>query len=138
VFPRRSLSTIALLTAHAPLAFSQSEVVDITVHSPSLEHNLLGDPADQPAAVYLPDAYRKEPQRRFPVLYFLHGYSDRTSRHVAGQMIANAMDRDIAAGIAQPMIVVLPNGINKYRGSFYANSAATGNWDDYITRDVVG
>jgi S-formylglutathione hydrolase FrmB len=108
------------------------------VHSPGLEHNLLGDPADQPAAVYLPDAYRKEPQRRFPVLYFLHGYSDRTPRHVAGQMVASAMDRDIAAGIAQPMIVVLPNGINKYRGSFYANSASTGNWDDYVTRDVVG
>ena len=137
MLPPRSLLIPALVCALSFAAFSQSEVVDITVHSPGLEHNLLGDPADQPAAVYLPDAYRKEPQRRFPVLYFLHGYSDGTPRHVAAQTVANAMDRNIAAGIAQPMIIVLPNGINKYRGAFYANSNSTGNWDDYITRDTV-
>ena len=38
----------------------------------------------------------------------------------------------------QPMIVVLPNGANKYRGSFYANSITMGNWEDFIVRDVVG
>ncbi len=32
----------------------------------------------------------------------------------------------------------MPNGLNKYAGAFYANSSTTGNWDDYITRDVVG
>ncbi len=128
---RRLVPTIVLACA------LRAEVVDITVHSPGLEHNLLGDPADQPAAIYLPAAYGNEPQRRFPVLYFLHGYSDRTPRHEAAQMFASAMDRDIAAGLAQPMIVVLPNGINKYLGSFYANSSTTGNWDDYITRDIV-
>ena len=35
------------------------------------------------------------------------------------------------------MIIVVPNGKNKYLGSFYANSSSTGNWDDYVTRDVV-
>ena len=46
------------------------------------------------------------------------------------------MDRSIASGTVQPMIVVLQNGLNKYRGSFYANSSTTGNWEDYVVRDV--
>lgn len=121
-----------------PRAEAQSQIIDATVHSPGLEHNLLGDPADQPVAIYLPDAYNKEPQRRFPVVYFLHGYSDVTPRHKEAELFRAAMDQLIASGAAQPMIVVLPNGINKYMGSFYANSSTTGNWADYVVRDVVG
>jgi S-formylglutathione hydrolase FrmB len=48
------------------------------------------------------------------------------------------MDKLIAAGTVKPMIVVAPNGSNKYHGAFYANSSTTGNWDDYIVKDVVG
>lgn len=132
------LITIFLCCGFTSLAGAQSQVIDVTVHSAGLEHNLLGDPADQPVAIYLPDAYTREPERRFPVLYFLHGYSDPEPRHAAAEMFRSAMDKLIASGSAQPMIIVLPSGVNKYRGSFYANSATTGNWDDYIVRDVVG
>lgn len=120
-----------------PNATAQSQVVDVTVHSAGLEHNLLGDPADQPVSVVLPAAYTRSSQRRFPVLYFLHGYSDFTPRHQAAAEMGAALDRLIAAGTVQPFIIVLPNGINKYAGAFYANSTTDGNWDDYITRDVV-
>src|SRR5947209_5232975 len=92
---------------------AQSRVVDITVHSAGLEHNLLGDPADQPVSIYVPAAYDQQPERRFPVLLFLHGYSDRTPRHQAAVEFQAVMDRLIASGAAQPMIVVLPNGLNK-------------------------
>jgi len=33
--------------------------------------------------------------------------------------------------------VVAPNGWNAYRGAFYTNSSVTGNWEDYIFRDLV-
>ena len=127
-----------MLCIPVPGALAQSQVVDVTVHSPGLEHNLLGDPADQPVSIYLPEAYSKEPERRFPVLYFLHGYSDPTPRHQAGELFRKSMDELIASGSVQPMIVVLPNGLNKYKGAFYANSSTTGNWEDYIVEDVVG
>ncbi|HEX7773821.1 MAG TPA: alpha/beta hydrolase-fold protein, partial [Pyrinomonadaceae bacterium] len=29
------------------------------------------------------------------------------------------------------------NGANAYKGSFYTNSAVTGNWEDFIVRDLV-
>lgn len=137
----RSLTiSLALLAASfipAARAAAQSQLIMATVHSPGLEHNLLGDPADQPVAIYLPAAYAAQPDRRFPVLYFLHGYTDRTPRQQAGEDMQRAMDRAIAAGTAQPFIIVLPNGLNKYAGAFYTNSSTTGNWDDYITRDLV-
>lgn len=126
------------IVSHPACAAAQSEIVDVTVHSPGLEHNLLGDPADQNVSVVLPAAYAQDQQRRFPVLYFLHGYSDSTPRHQAADLFAHSLDHLIATGQAQPMIMVFPNGINKYRGAFYTNSSTTGNWEDYIVRDVVG
>src|SRR5579884_680923 len=129
---RTLISLTVLLCMATTGAHGQSQIVDVTVHSAGLEHNLLGDPADQPVSIYLPAAYATQAQRRFPVVYFLHGYSDPTPRHQAAEMFREDMDRLIAPGTAQPMIIVLPNGINKFHGSFYANSSTTGNWDDYI------
>ncbi|MBV8896368.1 MAG: prolyl oligopeptidase family serine peptidase [Acidobacteriaceae bacterium] len=135
----RRLFVAAIVLCFSSLfhASAQSQVVDVTVHSAGLEHNLLGDPADQRVSIYLPDAYDKDQQRRFAVLYFLDGYSDPTPRHEAAQLFRTSMDELIANRTVEPMIVVLPNGINKYLGAFYANSSTTGNWDDYITRDLV-
>lgn len=130
-------SLLVLFAVIAGCAAAQSRVVDATVHSPGLEHNRLGDPADQPVSIVLPAAYAQDAQRRFPVLYILHGFADRTPRHQAAEFLRAALDRHIAAGAAQPFIIVLPNGLNKYFGAFYANSSTTGNWDDYVTRDLV-
>jgi len=47
------------------------------------------------------------------------------------------MDDLISKGAAKEMIVVVPNGSNRYLGSFYTNSSVSGNWEDYIYRDVV-
>ena len=37
----------------------------------------------------------------------------------------------------QPLIIVTPNAYNKYRGKFYTNSYLTGNWEDFITQELV-
>ena len=58
--------------------------------------------------VYLPAQYAQEPQRRFPVVYWLHGSGGgvggipRLSQHV---------DAAIAAGKVQPFIVIFVNGL---------------------------
>ena len=127
-----------LILLACSFAAAQSRLVEATIHSPGLEHNLLGDPADQPVGIYLPDAYTREPQRHFPVLYYLVGYSGRVSTHAAAESFRGFMDQCIAEGSVRPMIVVVSSGDNKYRGSFYVNSSTMGNWDDFIVRDVVG
>jgi S-formylglutathione hydrolase FrmB len=35
------------------------------------------------------------------------------------------------------MILVMPDGSNKFGGSFYTNSITTGNWEDFITRELT-
>jgi S-formylglutathione hydrolase FrmB len=40
-------------------------------------------------------------------------------------------------GKVKEMILVMPNAHNKLRGSLYTNSGTTGNWADYIAKDLV-
>jgi len=51
--------------------------------------------------------------------------------------IRASMDSLIFAGVIREMILVLPDAYNKYHGSHYVNSSTTGNWADFITRDLV-
>ena len=57
--------------------------------------------------IYLPKAYEAEPERRFPVIYWLHGAGGNES---SALRIAREYDRAIEAGVLPPVIVVFPNG----------------------------
>jgi endo-1,4-beta-xylanase len=57
--------------------------------------------------IYLPSRYEKEPNRRFPVVYFLHG-STGTESSDAG--LARYVDAEISSGRISPVIYVFPNG----------------------------
>lgn len=112
-----------------------------TFDTPALAGNLLGDPTRQPAWIYLPPDYDEEVDRRYPVLYLLHGVLDGPTVWIEpvyqGMTIQFTMDSLIGAGRVREMIVVIPNGRNAYGGSYYRNSATTGNWGDAIARDLV-
>src|SRR3954469_13113170 len=47
------------------------------------------------------------------------------------------MDTLVRAALVREMIIVMPNGRNALVGSFYTNSTTTGNWDDFIAKDLV-
>jgi enterochelin esterase-like enzyme len=58
--------------------------------------------------VYTPAVYDEEPERRFPVLYWLHG----TGGGLAGIAPLSAFfDRAMREGKVPPMLVVFPNGL---------------------------
>jgi len=60
--------------------------------------------------VYVPAEYEKNPGKKYPVLYLVHGWGeDESGWSVQGHM-ANIMDGLIDAGKAVPMIVVMPSG----------------------------
>jgi hypothetical protein len=52
----------------------------IKVHGSSLEGNLEGNSADRDVLIFLPPGYREQRNRRYPVVYALHGYSKFMSR----------------------------------------------------------
>lgn len=118
----------------------QGTLERINVFGPSLEGNLLGESASPDVSVYLPASYQSEPNRRYPVVYILHGYSgtDQGWFGLEGRRQSELIaDRVFAAGAAQEMILIMPNCYNAYGGCMYANSATTGYWEDYVADDLV-
>lgn len=133
-----AIAFIAVLTATAG---AQGVTRIDTVPAPSLAANLVGDPAWRQVSVYLPPSYAKEPHRRFPVLYWLHGFTSTDRELISGIRqnlnIRLAMDSLLREGTAKEMIIVMPNAYNAFGGSFFSNSPVTGRWEDFIVRDLV-
>lgn len=117
----------------------------LVVHGTSLEGNLNGDPADRPVFVYLPPSYKTEPNRRYPVVYLLHGYGLRAERWMTLFRIENGANQAMTGaggGVgggerAREMIVVNPDAYSLYDGSFYSSSATAGDWETFIGTELV-
>jgi S-formylglutathione hydrolase FrmB len=112
-----------------------------SVPAPALRRNMVGDPHYDRVSIYLPPSYSRAPGRRYPVLYFLHGFDADDRALIKGAYqnlnIRLSMDSLIRYGEVNEMIVVMPNARNAYNGSFYTNSPVTGNWEQFIARDLV-
>ncbi|MHC4533999.1 MAG: alpha/beta hydrolase [Planctomycetota bacterium] len=111
----------------------EGQIIRETVHSPSLEGNLLGDSPNRWVTIYLPPSYDTKPGRCYPVVYLLHGFMGNHN----SWSILNTMKSWLEQDRVEEMILVMPNSNNRFRGSFYTNSSATGNWADYIAKDLV-
>jgi S-formylglutathione hydrolase len=109
----------------------------IKVHGASLEGNLEGDSADRDVFVYLPPSYQREPNRRYPVVYTLHGYGLHAEQWVGFANFAS-LEKDVAAGTAKEMILVSPDAFSLHNGSFYSNSQTTGDWETFLAVELVG
>jgi S-formylglutathione hydrolase FrmB len=137
------LLSALLIAVPADFAAGQvaSKLLDCKVVSPALRGNLLGDPEVQAVSIYLPPGYQVLPMKRFPTLYLLHGFTGKieqwTVNGYQGMNLRRMMDHLIESQAVREMIVVVPNGANAYSGSFYTNSTVTGNWEDFICRDLV-
>jgi S-formylglutathione hydrolase FrmB len=149
-FPGPSAVLIALVFAGASLSFGQVKtnvpepvpgakpltVEHIKIHGAALEGNLEGDAVDRDAIVYLPPSYAKNKNRRYPVVYALHGYSigaDQWSKEIH---VPQTIEGGFAQG-AKEFIVVLPDSKTVHNGSMYSSSVTTGNFEMFIAHDVV-
>lgn len=106
--------------------------------APSLQGNHSGEDPMRRITIYLPPGY-EESKQRYPVIYFLHGGMEMLGDSIvmAWWRINELMDAAILGGHIRPMIFVLPNSDARLGGGFYTNSTLTGNWADYIAKDVV-
>lgn len=143
----RALALLLLMFAvAAPVAFAQEgRLVRETVHGASLEGNVTGEETDRRVSVYLPPGYDSATEKRYPVVYLLHGIGDTDGEFTSawkGQTdawgtIRGLMNNGVAERRFGEMIVVMPDQRTKMMGSFYTNSAATGNWEDFTAKDLV-
>ncbi|MDX1501367.1 MAG: alpha/beta fold hydrolase [Thermoanaerobaculia bacterium] len=123
--------------AQQPAVSPGSRVVEVRVPAPSLAGNLVGTEAEQGAAIYLPSGYALETARRYPVVYLLHGIFDSHSTWLDYHRLPSLLDDLISTGEIPELIVVMPDGGNRYGGGFYRNSPVTGNWADFVAGDLV-
>jgi S-formylglutathione hydrolase len=119
----------------------EGRVVFSSLHSKSLEKNLLGDPAELEFTVYFPPSYEDSPTQRYPVVYLLHGNGGNEQTFIDGTYqglnIKTAMDAAIDSGTGREFLIVMPGSNTRYSGSHYANSSVSGGWADAITRELV-
>jgi enterochelin esterase-like enzyme len=122
-------------------AAGKGAVERIKVHGQSLEGNLEGDSPDRDVSIYLPASYASEKTRRYPVIYMLHGFTDSDDKWFGLTKhwinLPEVLDKTFAEPGTREMIVVMPNAFTRYQGSMYSNSVTTGNWEDFIVRELV-
>lgn len=130
-----------LLMSQTNSAERHGSVERIKVHGKSLEGNLSGDPAERDVSVYLPPSYRTDTGRRYPVVYFLHGFTDSDSKWYGFEKHwINAplvYDKSFGQSGAEEMIVVTPNAFTRFQGSMYSGSVTTGDWESFIAKELV-
>src|SRR5438105_5256562 len=93
----------------------------------------------QQVVVYLPPGYRAYPDRRYPVLYLLHGWPGAPHAFLHELRMGVIDDVFAARGRAQPLILVMPYGST---GIFTDKEWANGyrpheGWETFLARDVV-
>ncbi len=79
-----------------------------TVSHPWYESKVLGMP--RRLTVYTPYGYESNPKKKYPVLYLLHGAGGDEEAWTSMGRAAQILDNLIEKGLAEPMIVVMPNG----------------------------
>src|SRR5206468_329776 len=120
-----------------PVAGAKPVAVEhVRVHGASLEGNLEGDAVDRDVIVVLPPSYAKEKNRRYPVVYALHGYSIGAEQWTHEIHVPQTIEGAFAHG-AQEMIVVLPDSKTLHNGSMYSSSVTTGDFERFIAHDLV-
>jgi len=123
------------ITAPPPPIPAGIKVDSVTVHSPALVGNLEGDSPDRNAMVVLPASYAKNPKRRYPVIYYLHGFAIDGRNFYNFMHVPEAVAHNEAAG--REFIVVVPDTLTKMGGSMYSSSVTTGDFQTFVARDLV-
>jgi enterochelin esterase-like enzyme len=123
--------------AQSKAAEKKGTVEHIKVHGAALAGNLENDSADRDVFIYLPPSYATNRNQRYPVVYLLHGYGLTAERWMPFTNLAEAADKNIAAGKMKEIIFVSPDAMTVYGGSMYSASPTTGDWETYIAEDLV-
>lgn len=109
----------------------------IKVPAPSLEGNLQGNATERDVVVYLPPGYATETERRYPVVYHLHGWLPGAEQWSQMISLEQGADNAIASGLAREMIVVLPDAQSTFGGAMYSTSVTTGDFEGFVVADLI-
>lgn len=118
----------------------QGTFTSVPLDSRVLQGNQLGDPTLRDVLVYLPPGY-DDSAERYPTITLLTGFAS-THRSVYGfspwsPNTIEKLDMQIVAGECEPVIVILPDCTNRWGGSQFIDSSATGRYQTYLAEEVI-
>ncbi len=111
------------------------------ITSDVLRDNPLNDPYERPLWVYVPPGYDDQPDRRFPAVYVIQGYTGHIAmwrnRNPYRQPFPETADQVFARREAPPAIVVYVDAWTAYGGSQFVDSPGTGRYHTYLCEEIV-
>jgi S-formylglutathione hydrolase FrmB len=112
------------------------------IDSQALTGNPLGDPHQRPILIWTPPGYDEEPQRRYPTIYRLQGFTGQVdmwrNRSAFRLTPIEAADAAFAVPGATAAILVYVDAWTSLGGSQFLDSPAIGRYHTYLCEDVVG
>lgn len=131
------LTGVSLMVVAAPAQAAGGAILEkVNVPSASLAGNLEGNKADPKIMIFLPPSYKTNAKKRYPVVYFLHGYFFDVEKYDTYAKFGEAMTANAAKG-TEIILVVPDGGSTKFAGSMWSNSVTTGNWEGFVSKDLV-
>jgi enterochelin esterase-like enzyme len=122
-------------------ASQKGKIDKIRITAESLKNNIIGESIEREVLVYLPPSYAHNPKKRYPVVYVLHGWGGNAaawfSSYGGDPDAQHAMESLLAKDEIQEMILVVPDVSTRHFSSWYRNSPVTGNWEAYLTQDLI-
>lgn len=135
VHHRAAVTAIKVAAGDGPTVADHGTVEKVTIPGP------VSGIGPRTAYVYLPPQYDdpRAPDRRFPVLYLIHGSPGTAVDWLRGGYVDRTMDHLLRSAAIDPFIVVLPDVNGGYRRDVECQDVANGpKAQTYVVTDVVG
>jgi hypothetical protein len=132
-----ALLAIALSAVSTFAQSTQSQIVDRQITSSNFGGSKIGVSPVRRMVIYLPPGYHSS-THRYPVIYFLPNPFEDNYRFDFDHRDAQGLfDRAIAEDVIGKFILVSVDMNTPLGTSWYVNSSATGNWEDFMVQELV-
>ncbi|UJR82075.1 alpha/beta hydrolase [Sandaracinus amylolyticus] len=124
-----------------PNAKLRGRLESFVIESAALRGNVLGDPDAREVLVYLPPSYDASSTRRYPVVVILAPYAATNRSMVAWRLwepsTFELYESLLARGEAEEAILVSPDCCNRWGGSQFLDSPASGLYQSHVAGEVL-
>ena len=117
-------------------AGEESRIVSREIRGASLVQSKIGTNPMRKLAIYLPTGYDRS-TARYPVIYYLQSPLDSFEVDFYAGRAKTLLDSATAAHVIDPVVFVAVDMATPLGCSWYVNSPVTGNWEDFMVREVV-
>jgi enterochelin esterase-like enzyme len=114
----------------------QGTVVTEQIASAILVENRIGLDVNRTIKVYLPPSYATS-GKSYPVIYYCHNLNWSAEQLFADGNLVKLLERGFAKGVVKEFILVAADYSTPTMGSWFENSATTGNWLDFTVKELV-